>query len=509
MKRSVRKQLPASRYSSERYTPERYRSSRRRRLIGSIVIVCSLLVVVHSTLSPYQFDLSDAGVAKAQSRIAQLLQKPQINRAFWIDICRNVLFFLPLGIGLGCRLSGNLSNPNSEKIQPSFYAASIQFLIVSFALSAVVEILQLFEPSRHTSLFDLLCNTTGGILGGWLLFYQWQWRQSLSFPPIRAAITIGLLVFLLYAPHRSTSLQSWNETYQLTVGNEASENRPWRGKTNGFSLLARAASEQEIKSFLESGMPIQEAIASYRFDRDAEDKSAVVVRSPQSAPPLSWKGNPTVASRSISKINNNKSNDGKFAHSKPAEQQDQNVSINPKRWLITDIAPTDLTSTFKQNSAFSLTTQITSAKVKQFGPATIISLSKDPSNRNFTLGQNGTDLVFRLATIWTGQNGTWPEFVVPDVFLPDDLSTHNLVVTYQNPQLAIYVDDIAQVHQLNISPRQTWLWTGLNLLRPTQNNYWRALSGTSALFQASRTIYWTVCFLLAVVSILSLISIAK
>ncbi len=507
MKRPVRKQPLASRYTSEHYTLRRYRSSRRRRLLGSVIVICSLLIIIHSTLSPYQFDLSEAGASAAQDRLVQLLKKPQINRAFWIDICRNVLFFLPLGVGLGCRLSGDLFNPNGEKIQPSFYTASRQFLIVSFALSAVVEILQLFEPSRHTSLFDLLCNTTGGILGGWLLFYQRQWRQSLSFPPIRAAIALGLLVFLLYAPHRSTSLQSWNETYQLAVGNEVSENRPWRGKTNGFSLFDRAASELEIESFLESDTPIPGAIASYGFDR-AEGESAVgesaVVRSPQSAPPLSWKGNPTTASSSTSE-----SNDSKLADSKLAEQQDQNVSINPKRWLITDIAPINLTSALKQNGAFTLTTQITSAKVKQFGPATIVSLSKDPSNRNFTLGQSGTDLVFRLATTWTGQNGTWPEFVVPDIFLPGDLSAHNLVVTYRNPQLAIYIDNIAQVHQLNLSPRRTWLWTGLNLLRPTQNNYWRAQSETPALFRSSQIIYWTACFLLAVVSILSLISIAK
>ncbi len=489
MRRPVRKQPSVGRYNPERYIPERYRSSRRGRLLGSFVVVCSLLVIIHSTLSPYQFDLSETGVLTAQERLSQLLEKPEINRAFWIDVCRNVLFFLPLGFGLGYCLLGRSRNLDGAQTTPSFSAVSRQLLAVSFCLSAGVELLQLFEPSRHTSFFDLLCNTTGGVLGGWLLFYRRQWWQALSFPPVRAALTLGLLLFLLYAPHRSTSLQSWNETYRLAVGNEVSGNRPWRGTMSGFSLFDRAASKQEIESFF-GGTSIRGAIASYEFGESAAGEDGGVVRSPQSAPALSWKSR--------------KTNNRKAANRKFTEEQDLNVPISPKRWLVTDTAPAGLTSALKQNNAFTLTTQVASAKVKQFGPATIISLSQDTSNRNFTLGQSGTGLVFRLATTWTGQNGTWPEFVVPDVFLSDDLASRNLVITYQNPLLTLYVDNTAQVHQLNLSPRQTWLWTGLSLFRPAQKNNWTVQSDTPALFQLSQILYWLACCLLTVVFIHSL-----
>ena len=475
-------------------------ASRRRRLLGSVLIACSLVVIVHSTLSPYQFDFSSAGVAVAQTRLAQLLQKPLVNRAFWVDVCRNILFFLPLGFGLGCRLLGNLpaaadksSGRNSSQKTFSFRTASGHFLAVSFCLSAGVELAQLFEPSRHASFFDLLCNTTGGVVGGWLLVYalQWhrQWRWGLSSAPVRAAIALSLLIFLLYVPHRSTSLQSWKETYQLVVGNEVSGNRPWRGEITQFSLSARAASAQEISAFFKGNAPIRSVIASYRFDRNAAD-SAVVVRSPSSAPPLSWQGSLATDSRST----------GLFTDKpiKAQKEQSQSVSIGPKSWLITDTAPTGLISALKQNSAFTLTARITSAKVKQFGPARIVSLSNGTSDRNFTLAQDGTRLVFRLATAWTGQDGTWPEFAVPDVFLPGSLVPRSIVVTYRNPQLTIYVDDITQVHWLSLSPRQNWLWTGLALFRPAQQNYWQVESETPDLFQLARILYWSICLLVAV-----------
>lgn len=55
---------------------------------------------------------------------------------------------------------------------------------------------------------------------------------------------------------------------------------------------------------------------------------------------------------------------------------------------------------------------ITTADRQQTGPARILTFSSDPYHRNFTLGQEGDRLVFRLRTPETGENGMNPETTV-------------------------------------------------------------------------------------------------
>ena len=467
---------------------DRYRFNRYRRWLGSVVVVFSFAIVVHGTLSPYQFDFSSLGMERAQARLVSLLQVPPLDRAFWVDALLNILFFMPFGFGWGCLWTNKgqvylAKQKSSQALSQSITRQKRRQLIVSMRLLAVsgclsfgVELLQLFTPSRTTSAFDLLCNTAGGVLGGWLIVYSQQWRRGLSFPLVRAAIALGLLTFLLFSPYRSTSLQSWQESYYLTVGNEVTGGRPWQGEVGEFSLFDRVASELEIEAFLKAETPIADAVASYQFDSSA-GRGVEVVRSPKSIPPLVWQGSST-----------------------PDSNQANSISISPKRWLITKTAPSRLSAALMRNDAFTLTAKISSAKVKQFGPARIISLSLDNHNRNFTLGQSGSALIFQLATAWTGRNGIWPEFVISGVFdSTDNLGPHNLVVTYQNPLLTAYIDNLSQVHQLNLSPKQTWLWTGLNIFRATKTKYWKAQANSPVLSLLSSALYWTICFFLLVV----------
>ncbi|WP_038016410.1 VanZ family protein [Synechococcus sp. PCC 7335] len=470
----------------DHHESNRYKSNRYRRWVGCVIVIFSLAIVVHGTLFPYEFDFSGVGIETAQARLAGLFQKPSLDRAFWVDAFQNILFFMPLGFGLGYlwkehsyawHRSGQVLNQQSVSPERNYrrnqHTIFIRLLVFSFCVSLGVELLQLFAPSRNTSVYDLLSNTVGGVLGGWLIVYARQWRKGLSLPLVRAAIALCLLAFLLFFPHHATSLQSWEEFYYLTVGNEVSGGRPWRGEISSLSLSDRVASEREIESFLEKGTPMASTVGNYRFAQGE------IVRSPQSLPLLVWKSS-----------------------SAPTSNQRESVSVSPKRWLITKTAPSELTAALKRNDAFTLTAQVSSTKVEQFGPARIISLSLNNHDRNFTLGQNGSALIFQLATAWTGRNGIWPEFVIPGVFESEDiLIPRNVVVTYQNPLLTVYVDDLSQVHQLNLSPRRTWLWTGLNIFRATKTKYWQVRADASTPSQLSSAIYWAICFFLLAILI--------
>ena len=81
---------------------------------------------------------------------------------------------------------------------------------------------------------------------------------------------------------------------------------------------------------------------------------------------------------------------------------------------------------------------ITPANVKQKGPARIVSFSRDPVRRNFTVGQEHADIDFRLRTPLTGPNGTIVNLRTRDGFLTHE--QFHLVATYRDGVEKLYVD---------------------------------------------------------------------
>jgi hypothetical protein len=74
---------------------------------------------------------------------------------------------------------------------------------------------------------------------------------------------------------------------------------------------------------------------------------------------------------------------------------------------------------------------------RQEGPVRILSDSFDPEHRNFTLGQEGRNLIVRLRTENTDLNG-FPETSVENVFLSPN--PYHIVVTYDYRMERIYVN---------------------------------------------------------------------
>lgn len=91
----------------------------------------------------------------------------------------------------------------------------------------------------------------------------------------------------------------------------------------------------------------------------------------------------------------------------------------------------------KQSGELSIEAVLLAAEGKQSGPARIISFSSDPYRRNFTLGQEADDLILRLRTPRTGDNGTNPETKLFSI--PAGTAAH-VIVSYRNGQLAAYRD---------------------------------------------------------------------
>ncbi len=82
----------------------------------------------------------------------------------------------------------------------------------------------------------------------------------------------------------------------------------------------------------------------------------------------------------------------------------------------------------------------------QGGPARIITYSRDPMSRNFTLGQSGDALVFRLRTTETEFNGQYRSLLVPGVF--SDQRVQHLAVTFDGSEVRLYID--GQLHPASL-----------------------------------------------------------
>lgn len=81
---------------------------------------------------------------------------------------------------------------------------------------------------------------------------------------------------------------------------------------------------------------------------------------------------------------------------------------------------------------------IATEKNDQTGPARIVSYSTDAGRRNFTLGQDGSDLVMRLRTTKTDLNGVEPHLKLSDVF--NASQPIHIVIAYDFQIQEVYVN---------------------------------------------------------------------
>ncbi len=76
----------------------------------------------------------------------------------------------------------------------------------------------------------------------------------------------------------------------------------------------------------------------------------------------------------------------------------------------------------------------------QSGPARIVTLSKDPTNRNFTLGQQGDYYDVRLRTTKTTNNGNKPSLSAPAGTLTEGDLTHVVYTRDAKGEANLYID---------------------------------------------------------------------
>jgi VanZ family protein len=369
-------------------------------------ILGGILFIVMLTLFPFKFEAVAWGKKDA---LKEFFRNPSDS----FDFFGNILLFMPLGYGL------------SQWLRPQRWNPIIKFaLVIGISLlgTITVETLQLFQPDRSSSVIDLFTNTLGGTLGGTIgllsleqlikptnqwLGHQWNKQRSLT---IALTLWIVLMLGSTWKLSTMTQLNNWNPDYNLVIGNEATGDREWLGKVQSFSMSDRALSESEVRQLLQSPKfpTLETALANYDLTGSAPYRDS-------------------------SRLN------------LPALEQRSQPSPRPN-WYITEQPPTALTTALQQKSAFTLATTFETRSLTQEGPARIISLSLDTTERNLTLGQHDSHLIARLRTPATGENGAFMELSAHTSLQLN--RSHRAVLTYENAILALYLDDNPPDHTL-------------------------------------------------------------
>lgn len=389
------------------------------------IVIGSLLLVLFSTLFPFDFSFKNGFSVKEITGSFN-------NSSDLSDRLVNVLLFLPLGFGF----TGLLQ---TKRLGTTAKLTTV--LIVSAGLSFTVEVLQAFLPSRSSSLSDILTNSLGGF-SGFLCFHLWRFqilssllalieksKDYLSIKKLTAGfIGYMALAFLISssALPSATNLRNWNLTFPLLLGNERTGDRPWQGYVSEVYIADRAISEHEVAR----------AFSDKRF--------------------FDVMGDSLLASYHLSGKGSYRDRTGHLSDllpqgQSPDAQDGSSVFLSSSHWLKTAAPAISMIQRIRETSQFTLSTTVATANIVQTGPARIVSLSSDTEHRNFTLGQQGTHLVFRLQTPITGENGAYPELLVPDIFA--DTNPHHLVITYSGSVLHLYIDELQNSHSFDLSER--------------------------------------------------------
>lgn len=396
------------------------------RFVAALAILGALVLILATTLHPFNFEPVDS---LSVQLIASRLDLHLLRADSWLDIPRNIVLFIPLGVSVDLFL---------QTIGVDRRKRLIIVGLAGFGVSAAIEGLQLLLLQRSPELSDVLSNTFGA-LEGYLISLGWftmiAKRPTLIddrglAPAFIIAIPVVVLSTLLpvgltVESNQQLALSGWDSGYRLALGNELGGDRPWRGRIDEVIVMDRAADLQEVAVFMQEqslpSVPPDGSVAHYCLACGAgsEDLSGL-------SPALLERTDP---SHDVS-------------HSA--------AGMDTFTWFETEAPATAMTARIAASSQFSVMAEIQSAASNQTGPARIITLSGNPYSRNFTLGQEGNDLVVRLRTLGTGNNGQRPEFRVPHV-LRDD-APHRIAVTYVPPRLRVFVDTVDNAYSVPLAP---------------------------------------------------------
>ncbi len=389
------------------------------------LMTLAFLAVVYCTLFPFNFTVPRGmTLRQAAAEWDWRLYDPS-NLSDWLD---NVLMFIPFGFALACAA-------RARGIQTRWLIPLIG-LLAGAVCSTCIELLQLWLPGRDSAIADVLANSAGSLLGAGLFaafgnrLLEWagaslkELRRRLNFG-IAGALVVVLCGFSLIGPyhlrHHGRELSGWNPKYVLALGSEPwGTAKPWRGTV--FSLDLADAS---------LGLPAVDRI--YR----GESLGAVLPHTstlyayvpvgqgeyPErngAGPSLRWTGDPSA-------------------------RAEASVSLSGEHYLVSTRPLDAFSRGVARTNAFTTRIVLRSAEPYQGERRVIAQIGDDVSNTNFTLMQDGANLLVHIRTMLSGNRPAW---IVRDLFT--EPGPHDLLISYAAPNLHVYIDSPARAYAVDV-----------------------------------------------------------
>jgi glycopeptide antibiotics resistance protein len=336
------------------------------------------------------------------------------------DMLNNILLFTPLGLilrGLWLRSKSDRSWWSIAKI-----------ILSGLAFSALIEGVQFFLD-RSPSFLDLTANGLGtacglvvfdlavilGLKAYILKHLRTFWILS------RCAVFIYALIqaaVMLYPLHLNR-FDDWNPDYPLIIGDEGTKDRPWHGDLVMTAVYDHALTGNRIRAlFAKKTSDIRktrtDAAALYDFVEAGGD---------------------TVYGRSLNGTPLNLAGSGVRRRDNP-----KGIRLGPALFSIGK--PQAVNERIRRTGQLTVETWMRPDNLTQSGPARIVTVSKNPDKRNWTLGQDERDLIVRVRTRFSGQNGSWVPFRAKSVM--DSLKLTHIVFTFHHGVERIYIDGKAR-----------------------------------------------------------------
>ena len=412
-----------------------------------LLLIASLSIISVATIYPFKF------VVPQGLSVKSILESFNYSSSIK-DYTQNILLFIPLGISLAAiavakqvRRTQRSRRVIASHQRLSNWSILILGCLISAAVSTTVELTQLFLPIRVSNLTDIICNSLGGVVGGFL--YCWRKdlinfaigvikadRRRLSLKSLSLAIVsyctiVAVAIWILLI---NANLSNWNEDFYLAIGNEITGDRPWNGYLNSLYLSDRSLERSQVAAALENP------------DRFFSRSDNVIVslntndRSVQNSEDLDLFWYDVSTSDPVTKLKIN--GDYPLGTLRDRVAESWGILLNKEQWLKTVQPVFFINQQLKNSSEFSLFLDLATNDLTLNGPARIITISDGIYVQNLLIGQAGQDLVFRLRTPITGNDPTQPEFILPDFF--QDYSDRQVLITFAKRKLTLYLSKVEQ-----------------------------------------------------------------
>jgi hypothetical protein len=258
-----------------------------------------------------------------------------------------------------------------------------------FLFCMIVEVGQVFVPSRHPEVADLATNLVGLLLGhasvraiSRLGFRIWT---DARLPRVR---WVGLALWglfwssLVLLPARFVTLDDWDRTYPLVIGNEKGGERAWEGELQYVAVYDRALGADEVRSSLdlEPGIP----------GTTAARRNMGLVLAYDFTHPGQLEVNPE------GELADPGLRIGLPARTQWSDGHPPALVLDETAFLASAAPAARLSTRIASTGSFSVEVWCRPAMAPRTEPARIIGISHDVYARNFGLGLQGKALYFRV-----------------------------------------------------------------------------------------------------------------